>query len=122
MKKFAFIFALFVFLKPVLPFVEYLALYDYIKNELCENRQAPELKCNGKCHLSKELAKASEQESSSDKKAHSSETQVLFFHFSEAYTLQKIPVLNLKQADEVAVNFYENQFTLSLLKPPAVLG
>lgn len=39
------------------PVLDYMANYDYIVNTLCENRDKPELECNGKCHLSKELAK-----------------------------------------------------------------
>lgn len=29
---------------------------DYIKKQLCENKDQPELKCDGKCHLKKVLA------------------------------------------------------------------
>jgi len=35
--------------------------YEYITKELCENKEKPELKCNGKCHLKTELAKAYEE-------------------------------------------------------------
>lgn len=43
--------------KPMWPVVEYVVNYDYIANVLCENKGKPEMQCNGKCHLSKELAK-----------------------------------------------------------------
>ncbi len=43
--------------KPMWPVLDYMANYDYIVNTLCENKDKPELECNGKCHLSKELAK-----------------------------------------------------------------
>ena len=43
--------------KPAIPFLEYIVNYDYIVKELCENKDKPELKCNGKCHLAKQLAK-----------------------------------------------------------------
>lgn len=33
----------------------YLLKYNYYKNVLCENKDKPELKCNGTCHLAKEL-------------------------------------------------------------------
>jgi hypothetical protein len=33
----------------------YLAQYKYYVEVLCENKNKPELKCNGKCHLAKEL-------------------------------------------------------------------
>ncbi len=42
-------------LQPSLPILEYLVNYDYIKNELCENRQKPILMCNGKCYLQKKI-------------------------------------------------------------------
>jgi hypothetical protein len=32
----------------------------YIAANLCENKARPSMKCNGKCHLRKQLAKASE--------------------------------------------------------------
>lgn len=46
-----------MFAKPFWPIVDYMVNYDYIVNTLCENKDKPELECNGKCHLSKELAK-----------------------------------------------------------------
>jgi hypothetical protein len=67
-------------LKPVIPVMGYIINYDYIIKELCENKAKPELKCNGKCHLMSELAKASENEKPiSTKKTGSTETEILFF-------------------------------------------
>ena len=42
-------------LRPVVPFIEYGIKYDYISKVLCINKDKPELKCNGKCQLSKKL-------------------------------------------------------------------
>ena len=44
-------------LKPVWPLAEYVINYEYIATVLCENREEPELKCNGKCYLSRMLAR-----------------------------------------------------------------
>ncbi|MEM0519199.1 MULTISPECIES: hypothetical protein [Aequorivita] len=49
--------SLIILIKPLWPVVDYIANYDYIVNVLCENKDKPEMQCNGKCHLSKELAK-----------------------------------------------------------------
>jgi len=38
------------------PVVDYAINYDYIVNVLCENKGKPEMQCNGKCYLTKELA------------------------------------------------------------------
>lgn len=42
-------------IQPSLPILEYLVNYDYIKNELCENKEKPILACNGKCYLQKQV-------------------------------------------------------------------
>ena len=48
---------------------------DYIAEELCENKEEPELECNGKCYLSKELEKDSERKN--DEKT--SKLEILLF-------------------------------------------
>lgn len=45
--------------RPVMPFLEYMANYDYIAEALCENRDRPYLECNGKCYLEKQLNETS---------------------------------------------------------------
>lgn len=81
MKKLVIIVALVMFLKPILPVADYIINYDYISKVLCENKAKPELHCNGKCQLMKELAKAAEQEKpvTPTKKIQFQETEVLFF-------------------------------------------
>ena len=49
-------------LEPLWPLVEYMANYDYIVSVLCENRDAPEMNCNGKCYLSKMPAEQKRQQ------------------------------------------------------------
>ncbi len=44
-----------VIVQPILPIVDYLVNYNYIVNELCENRDKPVLACNGKCYLEKQV-------------------------------------------------------------------
>ncbi|QCX39488.1 hypothetical protein FF125_13960 [Aureibaculum algae] len=54
---------LFIFLyvgaliRPIVPVIDYNLNYDYIAKVLCINKDEPELKCNGKCHLAKEIKK-----------------------------------------------------------------
>jgi len=59
--------SLFLLFKPLLPLLEYAAFYDYIKNELCVNKEMPEMQCNGKCHLMKQLAKSTDSEPGNEK-------------------------------------------------------
>jgi len=44
-----------VIVQPILPIIDYLVNYNYIVNELCENRDKPVLACNGKCYLEKQV-------------------------------------------------------------------
>ena len=47
--------------RPLWPVFEYVVNYDYIVNVLCENRSQPQLNCDGKCYLAKQLSKESEK-------------------------------------------------------------
>lgn len=49
-------------LRPVQPYVEFVLNQDYIVEFLCINKNKPQLQCNGKCHLVKQLEKQQEQE------------------------------------------------------------
>ena len=42
------------------PLIDYILNYDNISTNLCENKELPELDCNGKCYLYKESRKAQE--------------------------------------------------------------
>lgn len=44
-------------LRPIVPVIDYNLNYDYIAKILCINKDEPELKCNGKCQLAKEIKK-----------------------------------------------------------------
>ena len=52
--------AIIMLIKPLWPLAEYAVNYDYIVENLCENRDTPSLNCDGKCYLAKQLAKESE--------------------------------------------------------------
>ncbi|RAJ10017.1 hypothetical protein [Arenibacter echinorum] len=52
--------AIIMLIKPLWPIAEYAVNYDYIVENLCENRATPSLHCDGKCYLAKQLAKESE--------------------------------------------------------------
>ena len=45
-------------MRPSTPWVEYSLKKSYIIQKLCENRDRPVLKCDGKCYLSKRLKQA----------------------------------------------------------------
>ena len=41
----------------MLPVIDYAINYDYIAEQLCENKNKPVLACYGKCYLAKEVQK-----------------------------------------------------------------
>ena len=120
MKKIVFLTALFMLLKPAIPFLEYIVNYDYIVKELCENKEKPQLQCNGKCHLKKELAKsAADEKSPADKKQNSKqEIEVLFYQETPIF-FQKMPVVFTdKKVNASYQNFYALTAIQSTFHPP----
>lgn len=50
-------FILFTSLSKTFVWINYKINFNYIKTELCINKNKPQLKCNGKCYLTKQLKK-----------------------------------------------------------------
>lgn len=123
MKYFGCIVALLILSKPILPMVDYWVNYEYIAKELCENKAKPEMHCDGKCHLKKELAKASEEEKpiSSDKKATSKqESEVLFFESKTTLISQPILLFTSLKVKNKYQNLYAYLSTHTIFHPPSV--
>nr|WP_299169475.1 hypothetical protein [uncultured Allomuricauda sp.] len=76
------LFSLSILAKPLYPIAEYIVNYNYIVNNLCENRDKPALNCDGKCYLSKLLAKESKEseENPFGEKQSQTEVQHIFFY------------------------------------------
>lgn len=112
-----------IFLKPILPVIDYIVNYEYISKVLCENKDKPELNCCGKCHLKKELAKASEGEKPihSDKKDNSKqEVEVLFFQDIKSLVLEQTYVQNKTSINYNYSNLYFRLNGCSVFHPPTI--
>ncbi|MCR5863242.1 hypothetical protein LRS05_14425 [Flavobacterium sp. J372] len=122
MKSALIIIAVFFLARPVLPVLDYIINYDYIAAELCENKAKPEMHCNGKCHLKKELAKASDSEKPlSQKKSQASETEVLFFQDTVSFNPQtKVSIITSNIF--IYTNLYSYQEGYSHFHPPLVIS
>ena len=119
-KSAIFITIFFLLAKPVMPVLEYAVKYDYIVAELCENKAKPEMHCNGKCHLMKELAKASESDKQDGKPSLQHAHEVLF--------ITPLPVFDFNStvaARTLAPDSYENNYfhlySSASLRPPGVI-
>lgn len=99
--------------KPLWPIGEYIVNFDYIVNVLCENKDRPDMNCDGKCYLSKQLAKESEKNQKNpfgEKRANSEIQHVVFF--------QVLPQIDLSHdsTDTNPANFNtSNTLTTTLL-------
>jgi len=119
-----FIVCLFVLLKPIVPVLQYIVNYEYIRTELCENKEIPIMGCNGKCYLMKELAKASESEKplSSDKKHTVIELTDLFFGEVHDFRLSAFQDFQNSIPNAFYSNNYKQQLLFSVFHPPAALS
>lgn len=113
-----------LFLKPILPVVDYVVNYEYISKVLCENKDKPKLQCNGKCHLMKELAKAADTEKpiSSDKKSFSPIQEVLFFKEIKTYNLVSCGCSKQTKNSSSYLNLYSYLNANSEFHPPTFIS
>ncbi len=114
--------ALLMFLKPTLPVLDYAINYNYISKVLCKNKDKPKMHCNGKCHLMKELAKASEQEKPifPNKKTSMQEQEVLFFHKLKSLIVEQIYFQNTTSSGDNYTNLYFYMNSCSTFHPPTL--
>ena len=99
---------------------------EYITEKFCENKDKPQLQCNGKCHLAKELNVVSANLSDTEEKgvkmvtAYKSFTP-LFYQKMKPSKLKSLAGIELSSKH---LFFYKNNYTsidkLALLKPPIV--
>ena len=109
---------------PAIPVIDYIIHYKYISQELCINKDKPELHCNGKCHLKKEIKKVLGDESKSPVQ----KTTLPFLKLKEytIYNYNKLLVYYYltytfkQQASIFVCKKPQSGFRLKLLKPPPV--
>lgn len=119
MKFCVYIFLFAVVFRPAFPFLDYVVNYHYITTELCENKNAPELHCNGKCHLKKELAKAYKNDvpASNEKKSETVEIVVLFIVKIPVFSFRK-NALSASQINSVYMDLYSHLEAFFIFRPP----
>jgi len=123
-KKMAVIIIIVLFLKPVFPVIDYMVNYDYISTVLCINKDKPELHCNGKCQLMKELANAADDDKpiSTNKKTNTNTLNDLFVQEVNEYVFMTANkpveyILNSKYT-----NLYSHLEVYSIFHPPIFIS
>ena len=105
--------------QPILPLIEYNVNKEYIASVLCENRDKPQLDCQGKCYLKKQIQKT--------KKSDSHEHPIPQIDLSK-YPVSLISNYTYKLNEVIIIpdnNFQEksvktNHYSASLFRPPIV--
>ena len=120
MKQLLPLLALMMLLKSLYPIVEYIANYEYIVEYLCENKDKPQLKCNGKCHLSKELMAESKK---SLENPFNNKKVKFEFPIINSLIEEETPILFcfvFKNNYQQHSNFITNLFVVDILHPPQI--
>tara|TARA_R110002049_G_scaffold309179_1_gene518024 strand:+ start:36782 stop:37159 length:378 start_codon:yes stop_codon:yes gene_type:complete len=124
-KQLVILFVAFVMLvKPLWPVAEYVMNYDYIKNVLCENKDKPQLNCDGKCYLAKQLAKESQQNQKNPfgEKQSKIEIQHITFFQSLPQINLGLNLLEIKKTNFTTIQeLVSNLFTSDILQPPELV-
>jgi hypothetical protein len=121
-KKITLIITFFILFKPLFPIVEYVVNYEYVSKVLCVNKEKPELKCNGKCHLMKELAEVAENEKPiSDNKIVVKEIEVLFYQELKLIEFSKLLVTKYLFLNANYSNLYTYLNSCSVFHPPSFI-
>ncbi|PKV49258.1 hypothetical protein ATE84_1279 [Aquimarina sp. MAR_2010_214] len=122
MKSTVILFVAFLMLiKPLWPIGEYIMNYDYIVKNLCENKDRPRLKCNGKCYLVKQLAKQSEETNTNPFKKEQSKNktqEIVFFQLLFQFDLKKEPENTLENNYKTTSEIISKLLITDLSPPP----
>ncbi|MDT0295118.1 hypothetical protein ACFQ3R_04725 [Mesonia ostreae] len=108
-------------IKPLWPIVDYVINYDHIVSTLCENKDKPKMECNGKCYLSKMLAKEASEETENPFSHETSKTEIPHVIISEciaAYIFTPEVILDAKENIAYHSTLNSFQFISKLYHPP----
>ena len=110
--------------RPISYFVEYFANYDYIKEELCKNKEKPYLECNGTCYVESLLKSSNLLEDGNSQKTVIPDASLFFpifvlneidFSFSEAIFIEKSIIPNFSK------QFIIDDFINDVFRPPKLV-
>ena len=103
--------------------MNYIIDYEYVSTVLCENTSQPELECNGKCHLKKELANISKNDKTKSNKQNNNNNlqfeilfceQLVSFDFCNVFFEEKSTIIYY------SCIYFRNNIT-SIFHPPILV-
>lgn len=113
-------------IRPIVPILEYAINYEYISKVLCENKNNPKKKCNGKCHLKKELndvfnTEKSPNSNNSGKTNAQAETVIIFLSSLPVFDLYHSTELQPKKYNPNFQDFHKDDFIKDIFHPPTFI-
>lgn len=94
---------------------------DYIAEVLCINKDKPEMKCNGKCHLTKELKKTEEPVDNPKTEFVQLRNEILFCqYFISTKKITAIPKPTKTYCYQNP-DFYKSEFVSDIFHPPKLI-
>lgn len=108
-------------IRPVLPMINYAVNYDYIVENLCENRAKPELMCKGKCYVSKELNKNNQEQTTQNSHKISVPTIDVFMVAEDfKFTHSDIDSIHLESISTFFTISYYSEYYSKIFHPPTI--
>lgn len=106
-------------MRPILPLINYAVNYDYIVKNLCENKAKPEIMCNGKCYVSKQLAKSNtEQTTQNGQKINAPTIDVFLITEDFKFHLSDNNFINNNSISTFCTDFYNSILYKNIFHPP----
>lgn len=105
----------------VLVYLNYYVNYDYYVNVLCENKDKPEKKCNGKCHLKKQLE---QQKPVNDERPFSKSSNVFYPEIIGVLVTSQNKCNYYQNGKNIGINQssnYSNSYLVPVFHPPKLL-
>jgi len=109
-----------VLIKPLVPILDYIINYNYIKTVLCVNKDKPEMHCNGQCHL-KMMIKKETQEENQNSKFPKIEINKIQFNFTEQVASLNVTYIHKKQKPNSKTSLISHLVTSRVFRPPVFI-
>jgi hypothetical protein len=92
---------------------------DYIAKALCISKDKPVNTCNGKCHLSKQLEKAEEQEKKQTPANKTEKLELVYYYSRSSFEFSVYARVNSGKPNFALQNeFYSSAFVADIFHPP----
>lgn len=98
-------------LRPIYPYLEFVINKDYIAKILCINKDKPEFKCNGKCHLRNEIKKQTNEDNEPllPFRNQIQENILLWFHpFFDDYITELLNSSSNRYSNYIKIYYYQS--------------